>query len=355
MRLKKLKKILQKDEKTPYLVTDLVNIKYITGFTGSSAYMIIGDKKSWFITDSRYQEYAESIIPKNTEFVLQDRSLNEIIRDILKKEGIKELYAEESSLTFSFFTDLKKTLRGVKLMPGGSVINELRMCKDDSEIEILKKAAEITDRCVDHLKKIIKPGMYEWDIAVEIEYFYRKNGCRKSSFEAIVASGTGSSMPHYEPSMEKKVMKGEIILIDMGCEYMGYNSDLTRTMFVNSIDPELEKIYHIVQNAQETAVSSVKPGITTGNLDSIARNIIEEQGYGEMFGHSLGHGYGLEIHEMPSVKKDGELRLRKNMTITVEPGIYIPGKGGVRIEDMVLVTSKGHEVLTRSSKDIIVI
>ncbi len=354
MRLKKLVKALQARGTLPYLITDLVNIRYLTGFAGSYATLVVGHGRSYFISDSRYEEYARSIMPKPVEFVLQKNDFLDTLKSVLKKIGVRELYLEEHSTPFSVYRNMKRNLKGVKLQPGGDEVNSIRMIKDADELTMLRQAAKITDACVDHLKKIIRPGDGEWDIAVEIEHFYRKHGCRKSSFDCIIASGPGSSMPHYTTSLDKKVRAGEVILIDMGCEYQGYNSDLTRTMFVSSIDPALERIYGVVRQAQDAAVNAVRPGITTGKLDAVARDIITEAGFGDRFGHSLGHGIGMEVHELPAIKI-GDLKLKKNMAITIEPGIYVPGVGGVRIEDMVVVTAKGHEVLTKSSKDIIVI
>ncbi|HNW28335.1 MAG TPA: Xaa-Pro peptidase family protein [Spirochaetota bacterium] len=354
MRLKKLIRILRSKGSLPYLVTDLVNVRYLTGFTGTYASLVVGRGRSYFISDSRYEEYARSIMPKGVDFVLQKVDFLETLKSVLKTMGTRELYLEEHSTPFSVYRNMKRNLKGVRLQPGGDEVNSVRMIKDEEEIAILRQAAKITDGCVEHLKKIIRPGDGEWDIAVEIEHFYRRHGCRKSSFDCIIASGPGSSMPHYATSMDKKVRAGEVILIDMGCEYHGYNSDLTRTMFVSSIDPALERIYRVVLEAQEAAVKAVRPGITTGKLDAVARDIITEAGYGERFGHSLGHGIGMEVHELPAIKT-GDLKLKKNMAITIEPGIYVPGVGGVRIEDMVMVTARGHEVLTKSSKDIIVI
>jgi len=355
MRLKKIINTLRKNQRLPYLVTDLNNIRYLTGFTGSYAYLVIDEKKSYFISDSRYEEYAKSILPESVDFTLLDESFFFILKRVLKETGNRLLYLEEHALTLSTYLELKQVLRGIKLIPAGDEVNSQRMVKDESEIDILRRAAVLTDKCVDHLIKFVKPGMLEWDIAVEVEYFYRKNGCRKTSFDTIVASGKGTSMPHYETSMTKKVEKGDILLVDMGCEFEGYNSDLTRTMFVSKIDPAMVKIYSIVKKAQETAVDAIKSGITTGKLDRIARDIISKEGYGSCFGHSLGHGFGIEVHELPALRSGGDLKLKKNMTVTVEPGIYVPGLGGVRIEDMVLVTSKGHEVLTKSKRDMIII
>ena len=354
-RFRKLVTRLRKKETLPYLITDLTNIQYLTGFTGSHALLLAGAEKSYFISDARYEEYARSILPRRVEFILQKDPIDRHIKEALSALNEKVLYVEEHALTLSRYLEMKKKLRGVKVLPGGDEVNVLRMVKNDAEIDVLRRAAAITDQCVEHLAGFVTPGMTEWDVAVEIEYFYRTNGCRKTSFDSIVASGPGSSMPHYETSMKKKIREGEVLLVDMGCNLEGYNSDLTRTFFVRSIDPVIEEIYHIVKEAQLKAVESVKPGITTGKLDSIARNIITEAGYGENFGHSLGHGFGLEVHEIPALRKGGDLRLKKNMTVTIEPGIYLPGKGGVRIEDMVLVTARGHEVLTRATKELRVI
>jgi len=356
MRVKRLKKILGEKQNFPYLITDLNNIKYLTGYSGSNAYLVIDEKTSYFISDSRYEEYVKSILPKNFEFILQSGSTLDALKICFGKLNKKNMFVESHSMTLSQYNDFKKGLKGVKIIPmEDDPVNFIRMVKDEVEIAILKEAAAITDKCFYHLLKFIKPGMTEWDVAVEIEIYYKKHGCTACSFDPIVASGTGSSMPHYVPSMTKKIAKGEILLIDMGCVYKGYNSDLTRTVFVGKIDSGLEKIYNIVYEAQGKAVSAVKAGMDTQKLDNVARSIITDYGYGENFGHGLGHGVGIEIHEMPAVKKNSSIKLKKNMVITIEPGIYIPGSGGVRIEDMVLVTAAGSEVLTRCSKELIVI
>ncbi len=356
MRVKQLKKILTGKLSFPYLITDLNNIKYLTGFSGSNAYLVIEEKKSYFISDSRYEEYVKSLLPENIEFILQEGSTVDALKICLSKIGKKNLYVESHSMTLSQYSDFKKKLKGIKIIPmEDDPVNFIRMVKDEGEIAILREAAVITDNCFNYLRKFIKPGMTEWDIAVEIEMYYKKNGCTACSFDPIVASGTGSSMPHYMPSMSKKIAHGEILLIDMGCRYKGYNSDLTRTIFVGKIDKTLEKIYNIVYEAQGKALNAVKAGLGTEKLDNVARSVITEYGYGENFGHGLGHGVGIEIHEMPAVKKNSSIKLKKNMVITIEPGIYIPGLGGVRIEDMVLVTAAGSEVLTKCSKELIVI
>ncbi len=356
MRVKKLKQILAEKQSFPYLITDLNNIKYLTGYSGSNAYLVIDEKISYFISDTRYEEYVKSLLPKNFEFILQTGNTADALKICYSKMHKKNMFVESHSMTLSQHADFKKNLKGVKIIPlEDDPVNFIRMVKDEGEISILREAAAITDECFYHLLKYIKPGMTEWDIAIEIEMYYKKHGCTACSFDPIVASGSNSSMPHYMPSMEKKILHGEILLIDMGCVYKGYNSDLTRTVFVGKIDHKLEKIYNIVYEAQVKAVKAVKAGLDTQKLDNAARSIITDYGYGENFGHGLGHGVGIEIHEMPAVKKNSSIKLKKNMVITIEPGIYIPGSGGVRIEDMVLVAAGGSEVLTKCSKELIVI
>ncbi len=354
VRIKKIRKNLAEQKKFPYLVSSLVNIYYCTGFEGTYGYLLFFKDETVFISDSRYQEYASLILPGNVHFILQQKDFFTLLKSLLVKKNIKELFIEEHSLTVSQFKALKKECRGITINYGGDVINDLRIIKDDDEVQLITKSAQITDKCFYHIVKYIKPGVTEWDIALEIEFFYKKHGCKRISFDTIVASGAGSSMPHYKTG-NKKIKAGEPVLIDMGCVYNGYCSDITRTVFVTRVPDAIQKIYSIVQQAQQKAIDAVKPGITTNKLDSIARDFIAANGYGAMFGHSLGHGVGLDVHEMPAVKQNGEIQLKKGMVITIEPGIYIPGKGGVRIEDMVLVTDKGHQVLTKSTKEIIIV
>lgn len=354
MRLRKLVRVLKRSGQLPYLVVDLVNIRYLTGFAGSYACLIVDGDRSFLISDSRYEEYAKSILPKNVTLVLQKNEVTDAIRFILDMIGARHLYVEGHSTMLSLYESLREALGHVEILKGSDTVNEIRTVKDRGELAHMRRAARIADECMAYLIDFVKAGMTEWEIAVAIEYYYRTHGCRKSSFDVIVASGAGASMPHYTPSMTKRVMPGEVLMIDMGCEYMGYNSDLTRTLFVQRVDPELENIYRLVRKAQEAAIKAVRPGITTGKLDAVARDIIETAGHGEHFGHGLGHGIGMDVHEIPAIRK-GEQKLAKNMVVTIEPGVYLPGRGGVRIEDMVLVTATGREVLTKFPKDVIIV
>ena len=353
-RLKRLKSSLRRSERLPYLITGLLNIRYLTGFTGSHAILLLTPGKTFFISDSRYEEYARASLPSSVSFALQKGDVIPLLKDILKEGGLRRLYIDNEGLLLHTFNTLKKKLRGIKLIPSDSAVTKMRLVKGEDEIALLREAAAITDRCFSHIKNYIKPGMTEWEVSLEIERFYKQNGCRKNSFDSIVASGPGSSMPHYETSMSKVITKGEPLLIDMGCVYEGYNSDLTRTLFVGEVDSETAEIYEIVRTAQMRAIHKIKSGVKVSAIDRQARGYIEDKGYGENFGHSLGHGLGLEVHESPAVKNSDE-KLSAGMVITIEPGIYIPGKSGVRIEDMVLVGRNGADVLTKAAKDITVI
>lgn len=355
MRIKKLIRTLSKEKKLPYLISSLPNILYLTGFKGSYGYLLVHEKGAFFISDGRYEEYSKKILPSTVSFVLQKESFPATLRTAMKNLGAKSLYLEEHSMTLSAYYSLSESLKGVRLVRGGDAVNTQRIRKEADEVETLRKAAEITDRCMEHLCGFVKPGMTEWEVATEIEVFYRTQGCAGTSFPTIVASGSGSSMPHYATSMEKQIAYGDVLLIDMGCHLNGYNSDLTRTIFIGTIDETMRQIYATVLKAQEAAVNAVRPGVTAGKLDSIARDIITRNGFGEAFSHSLGHGVGLDVHEIPALRTGSKFRLAKDTVVTVEPGIYIPGKGGVRIEDMVLVTETGHEVLTKFTKDIVIV
>ena len=354
IRLQKLRENLKKNDLFPHLISNLTNIFYLTGFIGTYGHLIVDDEQSFFITDSRYQEYAGSILPDGIDFILQKKSLTDALLIAQKKMG-NEIFFVDQNIPLSLYLLIEEGLKNITIKPGGDEVSKIRAIKDEEELVNIRKAVQIADNCFTHILDIIRPGICEWDVSVEIEYCFRKNGCRRSAFDTVVASGKGSSMPHYETSMTKKIDNGDILLIDMGCEYNGYNSDMTRTVFLGSISSEFKKIYRIVKNAQEKAISSAKQGITTGKLDKIARSHISKEGFGSAFGHSLGHGVGLEVHEMPTVRTADKFKLKKNVVITIEPGIYIPDSGGVRIEDMLIIKENDCELITKSSKEIIIL
>lgn len=351
MRVDKLRNILDQNDHYPYIVFDRTNIKYLTGFTGSNAFVVLTPEKNYFISDSRYEIYAKSILNENWNFVLQETDFFSTIEKLLDKGRI---YLEPHKVTLSVYKRLETLFGNESVRESGSYINDLRSEKDEEEISTIRQAVKIADDCFEHLLKYIKPGLTEWDLAVEIDYFYKRNGCRGVSFDSIVASGAGSAMPHYEPS-NKLIEDNNMLMIDMGCIYNEYCSDMTRTVFIGSVPEKFKDIYSIVLEAQEKACQSVKAGITAGELDSVAREHILNAGYGNEFGHSLGHGVGLDVHENPYVKNGSNSVIPENSLITIEPGIYIEGEGGVRIEDIVLVKKEGYEILTSSTKELIII
>ena len=332
------------------LITNGYNRRYMTGFTGTAGVVLIGEKKAVFITDFRYVEQASRQI--NGYEIIQH--MGSIIDEVAKQAadlGIKRLGFEQDHLSFATYKSYENTVQA-ELVPVSGVVEKLRLIKSDAEIKILKEAAEIADAAFQHILSFIRPGIREIDVANELEFFMRKNGAISSSFDIIVASGYRSALPH-GVATEKVIEKGEFVTLDFGAYYKGYCSDITRTVAVGEVSGELRSIYKIVLEAQLRGMTGIKPGMTGREADALTRDYITEKGYGDYFGHSTGHGIGLEVHEGPGLSVRTDTVLEPGMVVTVEPGIYIPGLGGVRIEDDTVVTKDGNESLTHSPKDLI--
>lgn len=334
-------------------ITKQQNYRYMSGFTGTSAFLLITGDKAFLITDFRYIEQAERQAP-SYEVVRYHGSFIVTVKELLEKCNIRSVGFEENEVSYKTFIELKEKLDSTELLPLNSLIEELRIIKDSSELEAIKKAVEIADNAFEDVIKCIKPGISELEVAAEIEYSMKKNGASGASFETIVASGLRSSMPHGVAS-EKKIQHGEVITMDYGALYNGYCSDITRTIFLGEPSPELKKIYNIVLEAQLEALKKAHKGLSGKEIDLVARNVIAEAGYGENFGHGLGHGVGLEIHEEPRFSPTGDKIMENGMVVTVEPGIYVSGIGGVRIEDMIIINDTNPINLTKAKKGIIVI
>lgn len=332
------------------LITNGYNRRYMTGFTGTAGVVLIGEKKAVFITDFRYVEQASRQI--NGYEIIQH--MGSIIDEVAKQAadlGIKRLGFEQDHLSFATYKLYENTVQA-QLVPVSGGVEKLRLIKSDAEIKILKEAAEIADAAFQHILSFIRPGIREIDVANELEFFMRKNGAISSSFDIIVASGYRSALPH-GVATEKVIEKGEFVTLDFGAYYKGYCSDITRTVAVGEVSGELRSIYKIVLEAQLRGMTGIKPGMTGREADALTRDYITEKGYGDYFGHSTGHGIGLEVHEGPGLSVRTDTVLEPGMVVTVEPGIYIPGLGGVRIEDDTVVTKDGNESLTHSPKDLI--
>lgn len=344
---------MMKKELDAVLITRRENYLYLSGFTGTSAFLIITPDDAILVTDFRYVEQAAKQAPEY-EVVLYRGSVFNTFNDILKKKNIGKLAFEDSHLSVSVFNEYKKKLTVKQFVPLGKTMEELRVVKDAEELKIIRKAVKIADDAFMHILGYIKPGVMEVEIAAELEYFMKKQGATGASFETIAASGNRSSMPHGVAS-DKKTAAGDAITLDYGALYNGYCSDMTRTVFLGKPDGELEKIYKTVLASQLKALEGVKAGLSGSEIDSIARSHIEAAGYGDNFGHGLGHGVGLEIHEEPRLSMTSDTIMRDGMVVTVEPGIYVSGLGGVRIEDMVVVRKDDPEILTKSTKEMIIL
>ncbi|EPA0804007.1 M24 family metallopeptidase [Enterococcus hirae] len=352
LRVEKLRKKMQEENLDSFLITSPYNLRYLTNFTGTTGLAIITLEKAFFITDFRYTEQAAAQA-QGFEIIKNVGPIFEEVADLVQKEGLRELGFEETTVSFLEYSVLEEII-DAQLIPISGMIEELREIKDEEEIAIIEKACSIADLAYDHILKMIQPGMTEIEVANQLDFYMRSLGASGVSFETIVASGLRSAMPHGVAS-KKIIEQGDLITIDFGCYYEGYVSDMTRTFAIGDPGEQLKEIYQIVLEAQLAVLEVAKPGVTGKQLDAVARDYITKHGYGEAFGHSTGHGIGLEIHEGPNVSVRAEKQFVPGNIITDEPGIYLPGIGGVRIEDDLLITSNGNRVLTHSPKELIIL
>ncbi|MFH1335781.1 MAG: Xaa-Pro peptidase family protein [Candidatus Zixiibacteriota bacterium] len=351
-RIKRLQKILKDENLDAFLVTYLPHVRYLSGYTGSNGIMLITPNNSNFLTDFRYQEQSKKQVQGSKITVVQ-RDLYSGLPDIpgLKSKRIKLGY-ESEFVSCKVYRKLKALLPYCLLVPMEQSMETLTIRKDQREIENIKKAAEITDLVFSEILDIIKPGVIELDLAAEIEYRMKGFGSSTPYYETIVASGKRAALPHGVAS-NKKIQRGDFVTMDFGAVWNGYTADLTRTVVMGKATPRQKAIYNTVLKAQQYATSKVKAGIKACDLDKVARDIIKKAGYSKYFGHGLGHGIGLLIHDNPAINPTNQQVLEPGMIITIEPGIYIPNWGGVRIEDDVLVTQRGYEVLTISDRELL--
>ncbi|NIM99477.1 MAG: M24 family metallopeptidase [candidate division Zixibacteria bacterium] len=332
-----------------FLVTSLENVRYFSGFTGSDATLLLTKDEKYLMTDSRYttQAKGETRGYRVVEYVKKVPG----IVDVISKRHVNRIGIESQHMTYALFSDLTAKLDKTTLVPLDEEIRTARIKKDASEIRSLREAIAIAEKALESNMDHIKPGIDERDLAQEVEFEMRRLGAESLAFDTIVASGYRGALPHGRAS-GKKLNKGDLIVIDFGARYNGYHSDETCTVCLGRPTKEQRTIYSIVKEAHDRAISSIRPGVAFQDIDRTARQYIKEKGYGQHFGHGLGHGVGLAVHEEPRVSFDTVGVLQTGMVFTVEPGIYIPDWGGVRIEDMVLVKPEGAEVLTQIDKEI---
>jgi len=336
------------------LFTTPQNMRYVSGFTGEGGVLVAKDGK-YVITDFRYTEQAGQQAP-DFEAVETGASKNMIacVDVLLKKMGIKKLLIETNQMSYDQVVSIKEALSDVEIAKNEIDLLSIRAVKDEEEIEILKKAEAITDDAFTYLLEKVRPGMTELNVVALLYKFFLDNGATGFSFNPIVASGENSSLPHAIAG-DRVIRDGDFVTFDIGCRYKGYCSDFTRTIGIGTVDPQLKKIYNIVLEANMRAIEAIAPGVSGKAVDAVARDYITDNGFGPNFGHSAGHGVGLQIHESPRLSTLSKDILQPGMVVTVEPGIYLPGKGGVRIEDVVLVTKDGYELLSHSAKDLIIL
>jgi len=324
------------------------NMRYFSGYTGEGM-VVVGEKIRRILTDSRYTEQATKQAPgfEVIEYTA-DYPEGKALADTAALMGISCLGYEDAAVTVASFDMMQKALPSVSWIAMADMGMRIRAVKDEGEMAILRKACTMTDEGYEELKRILRPGISELDVVAEIQYFFRKKHHVSMPF-CIVASGVNGSMPHAIAS-EKLLEEHDAVTVDFGCTYEGYNSDMTRTFALGKLSPKMEEVYNIVLDAQLSALAALKPGLPGKAVDKVARDVIAKAGYGQYFGHGLGHGVGLMVHEAPRLSVKAEMILEPGMVVTVEPGIYLPGIGGVRIEDTCLVTETGCEVLFAAPK-----
>jgi Xaa-Pro aminopeptidase len=334
------------------LVSQPQNRCYLSGFDGSDGYLLITGKKQVLATDFRYIEQAQRQT-RNYEIFRIAGKMAKWLLEVISSLDIRSLGFESDDISFSMYQQLSDILHQyrpqIKLVPLKNMAESLRMVKEPEEVELIRQAIKITDAALDYTGKILNKGMSELELAWKIEQFIRQNGSQTVPFELIVASGPNAALPHATPS-ERIIAPGEPVVVDIGAKIGNYGSDLTRTFCIPPADDTYKKVYSVVLRAQLTAISGIKQGMTCAAADSLARDVIITAGYGEAFGHSLGHGVGLTTHEQPTLSQNSTEPLVDGMVVTIEPGIYLSGWGGIRIEDDVILKNGAAEVLSSARK-----
>ncbi|AIQ69993.1 M24 family metallopeptidase [Paenibacillus graminis] len=351
-RVSKLRKVLQEQGLDAILITSGINRRYLSGFTGSSGFVLVTGDDSYLLTDFRYMTQAAEQVT-GLKVVQHGPKFIDTVRELLQGANVR-IGFEQDDVTFSAYSAYAAALQPAVLVPVSKAVENLRAFKDEGELAVMQRAADLADATFSHILNVIKPGMTERDVDLEMEFYMRTHGATSSSFDTIVASGERSAMPHGVAS-SKVIQNNEFVTFDFGALLDGYCSDVTRTIALGTPDPKLKEIYDIVLEAQLHTLANIKPGMTGRECDALARDVITRYGYGEYFGHSTGHGLGMEVHENPRLSKLADEIMEPGMVVTVEPGIYLPGLGGVRIEDDIVITESGTMLLTHSSKDYLVL
>ncbi|HEX6459772.1 MAG TPA: Xaa-Pro peptidase family protein [Thermoleophilaceae bacterium] len=332
------------------LVTDLVNVRYLSGFTGTNGVCVVGPEGRFFLTDFRYVERAKAEVP-DFERV---RGKQDLLGDAAERLGGRVGF-EDQHMSVRTYERLKGVLpEGVELQPAGGLVEDLRAVKDSDELRAMRDAASLADHMYEYIRERGLVGRTEHEVAVDVEREMRARGAEDPSFPSIIAAGANGALPHATPG-DTRIGPDTLVIIDMGCRVDGYCSDCTRTFATGSLSDEMGEVYELVLAAQKESLAAVRAGAECSAVDGVARDRIAAAGHGERFGHGLGHGVGLEIHEAPRLAQSAEGTLVSGNAVTVEPGVYIPGAFGVRIEDLVVVTDDGSDVLSHFPKELVTV
>lgn len=357
-RIRQLRELFASANIDGLLVTGSTNRRYMSGFTGSAGMLLITEDEALLLTDFRYIEQVKQEAPAFT--LVQYEQPYKTLNDRLMRYQGRRIGFESDRVTVDQLAQMKHGASGddgaaadVEWVPVKGLVEQLRGAKSDEELALMQTAIDIADRAFDYILGVMRPGVTEREVAWKLEVFMREQGAESLSFSLIVASGPNGALPHARPS-DKPLAAGEFVTLDFGCTWKGYSSDMTRTVFIGDPSEDDRALYDLVLRAQEAGVRAVKPGVVAKDVDAVARTIIAEAGYGAYFGHGLGHGIGMDVHEeIPRLSKQGQVVLAPRMVASVEPGVYLPGRGGIRIEDLVVVTEDGCRILTNSPKQLL--
>jgi Xaa-Pro aminopeptidase len=349
LRRQKLLPALKPVRAGAYLTTALPNVRYLTGFTGSNAALLLTEERAILFTDPRYRTQVSR--ESDCEVRIAKGPLSREIAIAVQRLQLKSIAFERNRIGFEEHQALAESLTGVRLKPLGGAVEELRMVKSPDEIAAIRNSVRLNSAALDQALKHFKPSMTEVDLAAEIEYRMRRLGADGTAFDTIVASGERTALPHAHP-VPRPMQRDQLLLIDMGANVAGYASDMTRTFGLGQLDAKIRRMYKAVLESQLAAIAAVRPGVSCAQVDRAARSVLRGYGWEKLFVHSTGHGLGLEIHERPRVGRKEATKLELGMAITIEPGIYQEGIGGIRIEDTVVVTTHGCEILTPTSKEL---
>ena len=337
------------------LLMDDRDIYYATGFLPTDSAALVGAEGAWLVTDSRYIEAAQKQAAPGVEVLLttRERPLGAILRELADRLGREKLGAEEEKLSHALYLRMERTL-GRELLPAQELLVSLRSCKTEEELRSLVAAQRIAEKALEEVLPLLKPGAVEREIAAEITYRMRLHGAEGNSFDPIVVTGAKSSMPHGVPG-DERIAAGDFVTMDFGCVKDGYCSDMTRTVAIGSATDEMKNVYATVLAAQEAGIAAARPGVTGAQIHKAAADVIAAAGYGEFFGHGFGHGVGLDIHELPTASPANVSPMPEGAVISAEPGIYLPGRFGVRIEDVLYLRDDGCENITKAPKELLIL